>query len=213
MSNYTLAAIESGLITARYKKEMCFWDQAADAFRDVLDLASKAMDELDKFSDEEKSAIFKAFDESVHSIAFSYYVDDEYATAIDLLERGEPDLLKSKVLLALCCWKIGRNLDDASQRKHYLSKAFSLAEDALRHQEDALWQEDPDSMDTALMVTGYLFLADAYRLGASGTKDLEKSLETIEHALLHVEDEDQKSSLLQVKSRYHRGFFGGLEFR
>ena len=213
MPNYTLAAIECGLISARLKKEMCFWDQAADAFRSVLNLASQAMDELDEFTDEEKLTVFNAFDESVYSISFAYYVDDDFSTAIDLLERGNPALLKSHVLHALCCWKVGRNLEDISQRTHYLRKAFSLAEDALCHHEETLWEEDFDSMDTAMMITGYLFLADAYRLGASGTQELEKSLETIEHALLHVKDEDQKSTLLQIKSRYHRGFFGGLEYR
>lgn len=209
MSNYTLGAIEMGLIAANLKKELCEWDAAFQRYNDVLQLTSEAMDHLDDFNDEEKQKIFSSFDECIHSMAFAYYVDDELDEALSLLERGKPDLLKSEVLQALCCWKLGI----AQRRDDYMIKAFGLLEHALSQEESALWQENLDDMDAALMGTGYLYLADGYRIGIGGSKDLEKSYQTIEQALTRVRGEDQKNALLQVKSHYKRTFFGGWEFR
>jgi len=208
MANYTVAAIVSAKIVARLKKELCEWEEAEQRYREIVGLASEALDQKEELSEEEQGEVFAAFDDAIYNIAFARYVDGDYSGAIDLLASTEIDLLKSNVLLGTLYHRLA---GDGKGVEYFVKSAPLLR--VLEQQEELVWQEDVDSMDDMMLGAGYLHLSVLYRFGFGVSKDLQHAHEVLQRGLQKVKDEGRRELLAQEMSRYKKGFFGGWEYR
>ena len=208
MADYTIAAIESARIVARLKKELCDWEEAEQKYREIVGLASGALENAEELSDEERDTVFQAFDDAIYNIAFARYVDGDYSGAIELLTSAESELLKAKVLL-------GTLLQRLASKGHgveYFAKSVPHLR-VLEQQEEQVWQEDIDSMDDMMLGGGYIFLSMLYREGFGVGRDLQHAYEILERGARRVKDEDRQAAIKQEMSHYKKGFFGGWDYR
>lgn len=205
---YAIAAIQSGKISAKLKKELFEWEEAEQRYKEIVEQVNKVFEIEEDLSDEERAELFSAFDDAIYNIAFARYVDEDYSGAIDLLTSAKPDLLKAKILL-------GTLLNRLASKGHgvdYFVKSAPLL-GILEQQEEQVWQEDIDSMDDMMLGGAYLFLSMLYRYGFGVKKDLHHAFEILQRGLQRVEDEGRRELLTQEMSHYKKGFFGGWEYR
>ena len=195
------------MVAARLKKELCKWDEAEQRYRDILNLAAQALNEIDELTDEEKEIAFNAVDDAFYNIAFAQYVDHNYAAVIDMLTSSSQGLLKSKILLGLCYCKAGFETKDIN-----LSKKAAELLITLEKNEEQLFQEGIDSMDDNLLAEAYFQLSNLYNYGIGVNKSTEKAYLTIERGLKNIKG-DLIEMLKKEKARYRKTLFGGWEYR
>lgn len=207
MANYAIAAIESGKIAAQLKKELCQWEEAEQRYKNILDLATQALNKIDELDEDEKKAAFNVVDEAIYNLAFVRYVDHDYAAVINMLTSSAQELKKSKILLGLCYCKAGFELKDIN-----LSKKAAELLITLEKQEEQLFQEEIDSMDDNLLAEAYFQLSNFYNYGIGVIKSTEKAYLTIERGLKRIKG-DLREMLEKEKAHYRKTFFGGWEYR
>lgn len=207
MANYTIAAIETTRIVAKLKKELGNWEEAEQRYKEMLNLANQALNNMEELSDEERQIAFAAADEAVYNIAFARYVEKDYATATSLLTSSELDLLKSEILLGLCfCQKSFQT----REIKFSIEAAPHLL--VLENCQGQLAKEEIDSMDDHLLAEGYFQLSLLYRFGFGVDKSLQKAYQTLESGLKNIEGE-RRATLEQEMSHYKKTLFGNWEYR
>lgn len=207
MAKYILAAIETGIIAARLKKELCDWEEAEQRYKNILDLATQALNKIDELNEDEKKAAFNVVDEAIYNLAFVRYVDHDYAAVINMLTSSAQELQKSKILLGLCYCKAGFEMKDIN-----LSKKAAELLITLEKQEEQLFQEEIDSMDDNLLAEAYFQLSNFYNYGIGVIKSTEKAYLTIERGLKRIKG-DLREMLEKEKAHYRKTFFGGWEYR
>lgn len=207
MAKYILAAIETGIIAARLKKELCDWEEAEQRYKNILDLATQALNKIDELDEDEKKAAFNVVDEAIYNLAFVRYVDHDYAAVINMLTSSAQELQKSKILLGLCYCKAGFEMKDIN-----LSKKAAELLITLEKQEEQLFQEEIDSMDDNLLAEAYFQLSNFYNYGIGVIKSTEKAYLTIERGLKRIKG-DLREMLEKEKAHYRKTFFGGWEYR
>lgn len=205
----SLASIVSAMEVVNSHKLYNDWGTITNTCSQIVDTAKEVLDSGDLDQNTERE-VRRGLYFALHNLALYSFINDDNLGALEFLKPVDLEAFPLSAPLVAACYH-EHIIATTRDAKKAIIAMLPYMQTFEKHK-DAVFAENPISVDQLCISGAYLNLSIAYRIGLGVPMSLEKAYHYLQEGLERLDDDRATGSLRQELSHYRAGFFGGLKY-